>query len=119
MFKECPNCKEQWETQEAFLKDSELKLIGYMVNFKELEKGVFCFNHITNNCGTTLTTTAEQFYNLYSGATYPENRAQLEGCPLLCLDEKRLERCDQYCECAFNREITEIIDNYPKEHNDK
>ncbi len=50
-----------------------------------------------------------EFMDLYSGKRYGENRALSPECPRYCIDEKRLDRCDVLCECAFVREIVQKI----------
>jgi len=54
---------------------------------------------------------AKNFLSLYAGRRYTERRTGKEECPGYCLEEKQLNRCDALCECAFNREIIQIIKN--------
>lgn len=108
-FKTCPSCFKTWLSRDAFLSDPNLTLNGYKPDFKNLEYGMFFFTHNADSCHSTMTLMVEDFRDLYSGAIYRESKAQSDNCPRYCLDEKKLYRCDELCECAFVREITQII----------
>ncbi|MEE4252948.1 MAG: hypothetical protein V2I50_02785 [Desulfuromusa sp.] len=109
IFKTCPCCEFTWTSREEFLADPNLDLNGYQVNFKRLEGGMFLFTHNVEACRSTMTIMMEAFRDLYSGETYTENKANSEECPRYCLDERQLSRCDALCECAFAREILQIV----------
>ncbi|MCP3927199.1 MAG: hypothetical protein GY714_31965 [Desulfobacterales bacterium] len=111
IFKKCSMCSAEWDTRESFLKDSSLKINGYGADFKILKRSLFYFTHLKEGCYSTLVIKAEEFLDLFSGEQYTEQRAGKEECPLYCLDERQLSRCDALCECAFNREIIHIIKN--------
>ena len=108
-FKTCPMCHRVWETQEDFVSDSTLELNGYTVNFKRLEGGMFFFTHTVEDCRTTMGMEVSQFLNLYTGVHYSEQRAGKEDCPGYCLNKEQLDRCNAVCECAFVREICNVI----------
>ena len=109
IFKQCPMCNQKWETREEFLEDQHTVLIGYQANFKMLEKGLFLFTHTVLQCGSTIGIYASEFLDLYNGPRYPDTRALTPGCPQYCIHEKQLQRCDVLCECAFVREVADII----------
>ncbi len=109
IFKLCPMCSTQWKTRDEFLDDPTLVLNGYGMDFEKLEWSLFYFTHATEGCHSTLAIVAEQFLDMYKGKRYTERRTGLEDCPRYCLDEKQLNRCDAFCECAFNREVIQII----------
>ncbi len=111
IFKTCPACSKKWKTMEDFVSDPSLELNGYKADFKDLEYGMFFFTHKIEPCHSTMTIMIEDFRKLYSGPIYKENKAFSEECPRYCIDEKNLARCDAFCECAFVREIMEIIVN--------
>jgi hypothetical protein len=113
-FKICPNCKKEWETQEKFLSDSEIKIIGYKADFEKLEYGLFFFNHLQNECKSTITIDVLEFRNIYKGSVSSERGTGLDGCPGYCLDRNQLERCNELCECAYVRDIIQVIKGYPK-----
>lgn len=109
IFKQCPCCSFTWASRDEFLADPNLDLNGYQVNFQNLEGGMFLFTHNTESCQSTMTIMMGVFRDLYSGATYTENKALSEECPRYCIEENQLSRCDALCECAFVREILQII----------
>ena len=109
IFKKCPCCFHAWQTRDDFISDTNLKINGYQVNFKNLEYGMFFFTHTVEQCHSTLTSMVEDFYDLYTGEHYKGSKALSEECPRYCTDEKQLSRCDALCECAFAREIIQII----------
>lgn len=109
VFKICPMCSTQWETLDDFLNDKSLEINGYQADFQKLEDSFFYFTHNVEGCGTTMTIYAEKFFSLYAGKRYPQRKTGEKDCPGFCLDDKQLERCEAFCECAFNREILRII----------
>lgn len=108
-FKTCPSCFHSWETLEIFLSDPTLELNGYKPDFKDLEYGMFFFTHKVEPCFSTMTLMVDDFRSLYNGPVYKENKALSEECPRFCVNEKQLARCDALCECAYVREIMQII----------
>ena len=113
-FKTCPKCLARWETRDDFLSDSAIELVGYQADLTTLEFGLLLFNHTAPDCSTSLALFAYQFLDLYSGPRAPEIKALLPGCPRYCLDENYLGRCDVVCECAFIREVINVIRNTDK-----
>jgi len=109
IFAACPSCATTWKTRHEFLLDPSLILNGYQASIKNLETGLLLFTHHRENCRTTMGIRVMEFLDLYSGERYSENRALSPGCPRYCIDEKRLDRCDVLCECAFVREIVHKI----------
>ena len=105
IFKTCSNCGVSWPSRDDFLTDPEVDLIGYQVNFLELEAGIFFFNHC---CNTTLALEVGLFTDLYSGPLF-HRRAEPRNCPQYCLQAHNLEPCPLVCECASVRQIIEKI----------
>jgi hypothetical protein len=112
-FKQCPSCGEVWQSQQNFLNDKNLQIIGYQVNFIRLELGYFLFNHL--KCRTTLSLVAKSFGNLYHGPIYKERKTQTDDCPEYCLKKSVLDPCLAQCECAYVREIIQIVRNWQKQ----
>lgn len=108
-FKTCPFCAHNWYTRTEFLNDRTLKLNGYQADFEALGKGLFFFTHHVEGCYTTMTILSAAFYDMYSGKRYAERKTGSEECPGYCLLIDCLERCSVACECAFVREIIQII----------
>jgi hypothetical protein len=110
-FKKCPMCGVSWPTREEFLQEAALELIGYQVCFEDLKQGLFLFNHA---CKGTLALPAGRFWDLYKGLIYSEHATGSAQCPEYCLHKEELAACPAQCECAFVREILQIIKNWPK-----
>jgi len=108
-FKICPMCSYKWKIRDEFLDDKSLELNGYQADFDKLEWSLFLFTHYKENCYSTMAIQAKDFLSLYSGKKYTEQRAGTDDCPGYCLDKNQLDRCDALCECAFNREVIQII----------
>jgi hypothetical protein len=109
IFKTCPCCALTWRSREEFLADPNLDLNGYQVNFKRLEGGMFLFTHNVEACRSTMTIMIEAFRDLYAGEIYEENKANSEECPRYCMHQGQLARCNARCECAYVREILQIV----------
>lgn len=114
IFKKCSLCSSTWATRDEFLSDPLLEMIGYQVNFKHLELGAFLFNHNRNQCCTTLAIEAGKFKDLYDGPIYSERFTGTQECPQYCVDKCKLNPCPAKCECAYVREIIQIIRNWTK-----
>jgi hypothetical protein len=111
MFKECSSCFNHWKTREDFLADPDVSLLGYQVHFEDLETGWFMFNH---KCGTTLAFTVATFSSLYDGPVFTEHIHESGNCPDYCRRSRDLSPCPLQCECAYVRELIQIIKNWPK-----
>jgi hypothetical protein len=114
LFKSCSFCRKQWPDRDSFLCDSSVALIGYSANFKNLELGVLIFNHLKPGCRTTLGIKAKDFSDLYSGEIFQDRNTGKEGCPGYCLEKSELNSCSMKCECAYIREVIQIIKGWPK-----
>lgn len=111
MFKRCTMCKKTWEERDAFLADPEINIIGYQVNFEELQLGYFLFNHMT--CQTTLAIHAAHFVDFYRGPVYAERKTGTAECNQHCLQKNDLDLCAAKCECAYVREIIQMVREWP------
>jgi len=113
IFKKCTCCDFCWHSREEFLQDPKLELIGYQVNFDNLQLGYFLFNHLT--CESTIAIAAGSFTDLYNGPVFTERLTGSDSCPGYCLHDDILQPCTASCECAYVREILQIIRNWPKD----
>jgi len=111
MFKVCTMCQHRWEDRNAYLSDPDIVMIGYQVNFENLQLGLFLFNH--RSCETTLAIDAAHFADLYDGPVYAQSKAGTDECDERCLHQHDLEPCAGHCECAYVREIIQILRNWP------
>ena len=111
IFKKCPMCGYAWSTRDDFLRDPALELIGYQVNFEKLTLGFFLFNH---SCKATLGIHAGDFSDLYKGPVFHDRATGSKECPGYCLLEHELLPCPARCECAYVREIVQVVKKFPK-----
>jgi len=106
VFKQCTSCGCKWDSRSSFLNDKNIILIGYQADFEDLTLGLFLFNH---TCKTTLGLHAGLFINLFDGPVFTEKATGGEKCPGFCLKKDNLLPCPVKCECAFVREVLQII----------
>ncbi|MCF7793216.1 MAG: hypothetical protein K9N09_05330 [Candidatus Cloacimonetes bacterium] len=107
-FKVCPNCQKEWETRSDFIYDPEIEIIGYQVHFKDLERGFFLFNH---SCNGTMSIQVDAFSDMYKGPIFEEKLTGSDQCHGLCLHQSNLKPCPEKCECAYVREVIQIVKN--------
>ncbi|MBU0681290.1 MAG: hypothetical protein KKD73_07700 [Proteobacteria bacterium] len=113
-FKICPCCATVWQNREDFLEDSSLEINGYAPDFDHLLEGLFFFTHHVGGCFSTMTLKANTFAELYIGMKYQEHKTADADCPRYCFNKEELRRCEELCECAYVREIVDIIRQHPK-----
>lgn len=112
LFKKCTCCGYNWLSREEFLKDVNIELVGYQVHFEELELGYFLFNHMA--CRSTIGIHAAYFRDLYDGPVFSTVLTETKACPGYCLQKEDLRPCKAPCECAYVREILQIVRGWPK-----
>jgi hypothetical protein len=111
VFKECLQCGSKWFTRDDFLDDASIEIVGYRVNFDDLLAGAFLFKHA---CGATISLSVRYFNGLYEGPIFSERATGSDDCPGYCLYQDQLEKCAARCECAYVRNIIDIIRKWPK-----
>ena len=111
-FKRCTFCGYLWPSRKDFLEDASTGLIGYQVNFDNINLGFFLFNHLA--CGTTLSIPAGKFKDLSKSPPYSEKLLGTEQCPEYCLHENSLDPCPAKCECAYVRDIIQNVRDWQK-----
>jgi len=112
IFKICGNCSEKWKFRTDFLKDKNLKIIGYQAHFKDIEKGLYLFDH---NCKTTFGVKVSKFKSLYHRIKYDTIKTGTDECTGKCLIKNNLEPCKAECRLAYLREIMQIIKKHGEE----
>lgn len=112
IFKECPMCGHAWYSRNEMLEDPDIELVGYQASFKMLNEGLFLFNHLCR--GATLALPAGVFLDLYKGPIFNERLTDTKACPGHCLYQNDIEPCPVKCDCAFVREILQVIKKWPK-----
>jgi hypothetical protein len=120
VFKECTNCHVRWNTRTDFLEDPTTALVGYQVNYGDLEAGFFLFNHDTPACETTMALPADKFTDMHDGPIFEgHSRENVEGCPGYCSDQTSLRECKEECECAYVRDVLTKVKEWPKGKNNE
>jgi len=114
MFKKCSGCSGTWRSGAEFLSDPAVTLVGYQVNFGALELGALLFNHVVAGCGSTISLEAGRFRDLYNGPVFEERLTGSSPCPGYCLRQGDLDPCPARCECAYVRDILQIVKQWPK-----
>jgi hypothetical protein len=116
MFKECSSCHREWESREDFLGDPAVQLIGYQVNYVDLEAGYFLFNHDTDECGTSLAISAGSFADMHKGPLFEDiHKEDAEGCPGYCDERHCIDPCTVKCECTYVRDVLVKVRDWPKQ----
>ncbi len=111
VFKRCPMCGFLWAEREGFLADSSVEIVGYQASFDDLVAGHLLFNH---SCEGTLAVHVGEFVDLYDGPVFAKRMTGTDECPTYCLRREELKRCPVQCECAWVREVVQIVANWPK-----
>lgn len=110
-FKKCPMCGASWPDRLAFLSDPAVHLVGYQANIADPPQGVFLFNH---SCHSTLGILAQEFLDLHAGPMFKQHLAETTDCPRYCLSESEMRPCPAECECAYVRDVLQIVNDWPK-----
>ncbi len=116
VFCRCTGCQTKWDSRESFLLDKFTALNGYQVNFQNLAVGWFLFTHKCASCNSTFSVPAGLFFDLYNGPIFTERKTETEECPEYCLQPANLQPCPAHCECAFVREVIQLILRTQKVH---
>ena len=111
-FKRCTLCGYVWATREVFLSDPTLRLNGYQAFLEDLILGLFLFTH--GSCGTTLAIEAKDFADLYDGPIFEQRLTGTDKCRGYCLSREELGACPNECECAWVREVLQVVKAWPK-----
>jgi hypothetical protein len=111
LFQECLQCGSKWSARDEFLADTRVEIIGYQVDFDDLSAGTFLFSH---SCGAALSLSVRYFNGLYEGTIFTGRITGSHDCPEYCLYPDQLDKCSARCECAYVRNIIDIIKKWPK-----
>lgn len=111
-FKECTMCGKVWRERGELLSDRDVRVSGYIAHFKELELGLFLFNH--ESCKSTLAVKAKRFIDLVTGPIFVERMTGREECPGYCLHKNELRPCPAKCECAHVRNVLDRVARWMK-----
>ena len=112
-FKTCTFCGHIWPVRAAFLADPKVVAVGYQAYLPDPILGLFLFNHMV--CETTLALQAETFSDLYDGPIYKGQLNGTKGCMGHCDHQEDLEACPGQCECAWVREVLQVVKGWQKQ----
>ncbi|MFA7220582.1 MAG: hypothetical protein WC119_08835 [Synergistaceae bacterium] len=109
IFKECSTCGQKWATSDSFIMDRNIEYLGHQEFLDEGHSGYFLFNHINNDCRTTIAIPVESFHYLYKGEKYIEDKHGSKECPKYCFQFGCDRVCDNECSCRWIQEVIHII----------
>ncbi len=113
-FKICPGCRFVWPARADFLGDPDLVLIGFQVDLTDPHGGLFLFNH---RCGSTLALPVGPFLDLVGRPPVAPSLRGTPQCAGHCLHRSDIDPCRTVCECAFVREVLQVVRHWPKRRN--
>ena len=113
-YRQCTTCGRVWETRWDWLVDPKVVLVGYQASFRKFAAGFFLFNHTVEGCNTTMAVEAGDFFDLYEGPVFEGRMVGSKECPGYCLNKDELSPCPVQCECAFVREVLQVVMAWPK-----
>jgi len=115
VYKICPKCGYEWQTQLDLLSDPTLYILGFQAAFTENDEGLILFNHILENgqCNTTFSLKVSDFKNLYDGPSYDDIKYEKDECSGFCKKIENISRCNAKCKNANARDIiNKILESY-------
>ena len=96
------------------MSDPTVIVVGYQVDFGQLEAGLFLFNHHFGGCRTTMAIPAGEFLDLHKGPIFKDRLTGSRECLGYCLHRDNLQPCPAQCECAFVRDVLDEVAHWPK-----
>jgi hypothetical protein len=114
MFKTCRNCGLQWESGPKLLSDPEVAFVGYQPRESFNSLGLLLFNH--DRCHGTMGIWASSFQHLSQQPILAASCSTQSGYSDYCLAAGSATRCPPQCICRFVASLTEIIRQWPKQH---
>jgi hypothetical protein len=116
-FKECTTCGTVWSEREEALSDPSFQFVGYDPDYREMQEGLFLFNHLRPDCNTTLAVKADEFADLYTDPVFATCDHETDDCEAFCLRGGEPETCHLECDCAFVEAISKMVREWPKVSN--
>ncbi|GMW01693.1 MAG: hypothetical protein AMXMBFR84_28300 [Candidatus Hydrogenedentota bacterium] len=107
----CRGCNQVWLEREGLISDPAIALAGYQANFDNLESGRFVFTH---ECGASFSVCVKSFLTLCAEHVHTGYRLNGEACPGYCMHEHELDPCGAECECAYIRNVLDVVRKWPK-----
>lgn len=113
-FKECTTCGTIWKERAEALSDPTFRFVGYDPDYRELQGGLFLFNHEVEGCNTTLVIKTEDLADLHTDPVFATCDHESDDCEEFCLRGGDPETCHHECDCAFVEEISRLVREWPK-----
>ena len=107
-YRKC-DCGETWKTRDAFLRDRNVKIIGYQPDFVNHKYNHFLFQHKAKGCGQFFGVRASDFSDLRAKECPNELCFGHDECPGYCTDTSDLRVCSVTCRNASDRLIASKI----------
>jgi hypothetical protein len=98
-------CSRFWRSRDDFLDCPFIRLLGYQANFADPEHGLYLFNHVAQECGSTISLGVGEFADLYDGPTYEKPMTGTKVWEGFCLDLHNLHKCHAPCSLVRYREV--------------
>ncbi|MFH1863211.1 MAG: response regulator [bacterium] len=108
-FVKCPKCQKSWRKLEDLIRDANVELAEYLVNYESIHGGQYLFKHKDPACNMTFSVPLTKFLELYKGEVSKTKNLGTPQCPGFCFQKESLEPCLLDCEYAFTRDIVQII----------
>lgn len=101
-FRKC-HCGRTWKTRDDFLRDRDVKIVGYQPDFVTGKYNHFLFQHRAKSCGRFFGIRASDFGDLREKECSNDLCVGQEGCPGYCTNTFDLRVCSVTCRNATDR----------------
>ena len=107
-FRTCV-CGETWKTRDEFLRDKNVRILGYQPDFINHKYNHFLFQHRVKGCGDLFGIRASDFSDLREKECPNELCFGHDDCPGYCIDAFDLRVCSITCRNASDRKVASKI----------
>jgi len=114
-FATCGSCAHVWPTWDEFVRDSQLRMLGFQGTLGHPDTNLLVFEH---RCGSTVSVLTKRLRHLLPEPVHGVNLRSLRGtldCPGHCLSLADLEACDRPCTNARDRELIKLVQQLKRE----
>ena len=107
-FATCGSCAHAWPTWDDFVRDSQLRLLGFQGTLGHPDTNLLVFEH---RCGSSVSVLTKRLRHLlpdHPARHWPSLLGTIE-CPGHCLSLADLEACDRPCSNARDRDLIKLV----------